>query len=244
VDARAEDVAHALVMLADTLSWGVGEHDICELLAEKSAEILGVTASALLVSSHGRPKLVATGGRPMSPDMLVEIQRAPGPCLEACHSEISIHVEDLGEYRESWPKFVSSVLGGGFRAVHAFPMAVHSEIFGGLTFFYDEPRNLSISELAIARAMTNVSTISLLQSRALREAGQSELHLQHALNRRIATEQVKGMIAERLKVGLADADDMLSRTAQQVQRRASDVAEDILAGTITLESILGLTDEP
>jgi GAF domain-containing protein len=236
---REEQVALTLVQLADTLSDTTDEHDMYEILAERSAEILEVTATALLINNNrGLPKLVATGGEAISFDTLIDIQRIKGPCLECCQTGQAIHVERLADYRDTWPKFVTSVLAAGFRSVHSFPMAIRDQNFGALTLFSAHDRSMSNSELAIARAMTNVSTISLLQSRALREAEEMGQQLQRALNKRIATEQAKGRIAQRLTVEISDADDMLNRFAETANRRSSDVAADILSGNIPLENLL------
>ena len=62
--------------------------------------------------------------------------------------------------------------------------------------------------------------------------------LQRALNRRIATEQAKGKIAQRLTVEISDADDMLNRLAEDAHRPSSDIAADILSGDIPLEDVL------
>jgi AmiR/NasT family two-component response regulator len=62
--------------------------------------------------------------------------------------------------------------------------------------------------------------------------------LQRALNRRIATEQAKGKIAQRLTVEMSDADEMLHQLAHDAHRPSSEIAADILSGDISLEDVL------
>lgn len=238
-ETREEQVALALVKLADTLNDSTEEHNMFELLAERSAELLDVTATALFINNNrGLPRLVSTGGEAISYDVLIDIQRIKGPCLQCCQTGEALSVENLAEHRARWPKFVASVMGAGYRSVHSFPMAIRDQNYGALSLFTKASRGLNRSEMAIARALTNVSTISLLQSRALREADEMGEQLQRALNRRIATEQAKGKIAQRLTVEISDADDMLNRLAEDAHRPSSDIAADILSGDIPLEDVL------
>ena len=82
-----------------------------------------------------------------------------------------------------------------------------------------------------------MSSIALLQNRAIAESHEVSEQLAEALNSRIAIEQAKGVIAERLSCGVDEAFARLRRFARSRQRRLSEVARDVVEGELTPEEI-------
>jgi AmiR/NasT family two-component response regulator len=90
------------------------------------------------------------------------------------------------------------------------------------------------SEQSLAEAfgeLADVATIGLLQARAIRHREMLAEQLQTALNSRILIEQAKGVIAERHRVEMDQAFTLLRRAARNRNRRLSDLARAIVAGT-------------
>jgi hypothetical protein len=100
-----------------------------------------------------------------------------------------------------------------------------------------EPLPLSGADLQLARALADAATIAVVQDHASRKAADRELHLQHALTSRTAVEQAKGMIAERSQVDMDQAFAALRGYARNSNRRLTEVAEAVVAGTIAIASI-------
>ncbi len=62
--------------------------------------------------------------------------------------------------------------------------------------------------------------------------------LQHALDSRIAIEQAKGVLAERLGISVGDAFEILRLAARSTRRTVHDVASDVLASSpVTPEAV-------
>jgi AmiR/NasT family two-component response regulator len=73
-----------------------------------------------------------------------------------------------------------------------------------------------------------VTTIGLLQQRAIQDGRMVVEQLQGALNSRVVIEQAKGVLFERLKLDMHDAFATLRSYARRTNRRLSDVARDVI----------------
>ncbi len=116
-------------------------------------------------------------------------------------------------------------------------MRLKSEILGCLKLFMAEPIELNAADIALAQALADVASIAIIQDTATRDAAIREGHLQHALNSRIAIEQAKGMIAERGKTDMDEAFARLRAYARNLNRRLTDVAEELVAGTLSVDVV-------
>jgi ANTAR domain len=130
-----------------------------------------------------------------------------------------------------WPRFTAAAAEVGFAAVHAVPMRLRTQIIGALNFFTIEPGPIDDTTLHVGQALADVATIGLLQQRAIHHRDTLTEQLQAALNGRILIEQAKGVLAERLHVDVAQAFMLLRQGARSHNRRLSDLAHAIVAGT-------------
>lgn len=77
--------------------------------------------------------------------------------------------------------------------------------------------------------------------RLLRVTGASfeqRAHLEHALETRISIEQAKGMLAERLRLGVDDAFELLRQTARAERRTVHELAAEVVERRETPPAIL------
>ena len=68
-------------------------------------------------------------------------------------------------------------------------------------------------------------------------------NLEHALESRIVIEQAKGILAERLRIGLDDAFGLLRRTARSHRLRVHDLAQAVVEQPETPAAILATLQE-
>jgi hypothetical protein len=132
---------------------------------------------------------------------------------------------------DRWPRFASAAIEVGFASVHAVPMRLRTQTIGALDFFTVECGTLDDSILRLGRTLADMATIGLLQQRAIHHRDLLAGHLQTALNSRVVIEQAKGILAERLQVDVDQAFVLLRRGARSHNRRLSDLAYAIVAGT-------------
>ena len=80
------------------------------------------------------------------------------------------------------------------------------------------------------RATSVDNAIALLQERSIAHAGVVTQQLQAALNSRIAVEQAKGAVAQKLGTSPDEAFQLLRARARSTGRSISDVASEVLQG--------------
>lgn len=234
---REQALAKAFVTLADTL---VADYDVIEMLHQLTIEcvdLLGVDAAGLLLSDQrGTLQMAAASTEQARVVELFELQSDEGPCLDCFRTSRPIAAPDLRDMTE-WPRFIAHTLETGYRSVYAVPMRLRNETIGALNLFRVHPGVLAADELRIAQALADVATIGILQERALRRREVLAEQLQVALNSRVIIEQAKGVLAERGRLDMALAFDVLRGHARSTNQRLSDVALGVVNGT-TAEAIL------
>jgi GAF domain-containing protein len=219
------------VELADTL---VDDFDVIEfmhLLTERSVQLLGVAeAGLLLIDQRDALQVVAASSERTRLLELFQLQTDQGPCLDCYRTGQLVSVADLPAAGR-WPGFAAAAAEVGFAAVHAVPMRLRTEVIGALNLFDTSPGALDEGRLRLGQALADVSTIGLLQQRAIQRRDTLTEQLQTALNSRILIEQAKGVLAERLQVDIAEAFTLLRGYARSGNRRLSELAQAIVDGT-------------
>jgi transcriptional regulator with GAF, ATPase, and Fis domain len=228
-------MADAFVSLADTLVRGFDIATVLVGLAETCVDLLGVTAAGLmLVDPHGRLRVMASSSERSRLVELMEIQNEEGPCLDAYRSSAAIVVRDLDVDGSRWPTFTPEALRVGFHGVYALPMRLREQTIGALNLFHQERDAVSPNALRIGQGLADVATIAILQQREMQHGNELNEQLQAALNSRIVIEQAKGVLAERERVDMDAAFELLRRNARSTSRPLSQVARLVIDGeTIT-----------
>lgn len=235
MDGRLVDT---FVELADTLTDDFDVIDFLHLLAARSVELLPVDAAGLLVvDNQGQLRLVASSSEQVRLLELVEHQYDEGPCLDAFRLRHAVTVADLNCDAETWPSFATTAIDQGFRAVHAFPMCLRSEVIGALNLFSTGPGELAPEDVRVARGMVDVATIGLLQARTIQRHEVLVEQLQTALSSRVVIEQAKGFIANSLGLAMDEAFAVLRRFARSHSRKLSLVATDVVNRSDTIQEL-------
>ncbi|SFR27921.1 ANTAR domain-containing protein [Lentzea waywayandensis] len=140
--------------------------------------------------------------------------------------------------RVSSPERLQSGEDSRWAAVDAFPMRLRTEDIGSLNLFRTSPGALPPETATLAQSLANVATISLLQVRTVRQGSVVAEQLRIALHGRVAIEQAKGVLTERLEIGVADAFSLMRTYARNTGQLLSDVAGQVNARS---PEVAGLT---
>jgi GAF domain-containing protein len=225
----------AFVSVADTL---VADFDIIEFLAmvtEYGVELLGVSACGILLADPGGSlNLVAASTEQARILELSQLQNDEGPCLDAYRTMTTVTCPDLATAGGQWPAFAPAALAAGFTAVHAMPMRLREQAVGAFNLFSAVPGGLDGETRELGQALADVATIGILHERAIRRQEVVTEQLQVALNSRIAIEQAKGVLAERLQLSIDDAFTTLRRYARVNNRKLAEVAGAVAAGELSI----------
>ena len=230
---REATLTRTFVELADSL---VDDFDVAELLtlvAERCVDVLDVDAAGLMLAdADGQLRVVASSSEAIRVLELFELESQEGPCVDAFGSGSRAMNVDLVTSADRWPRFSHEALAAGFHAVDALPLRLRGVVIGALNLFRAASGELRDADVTVAQAFADIATIAILQHRAASEASVLNSQLQHALDSRVAIEQAKGMVAERLAVPMEQAFEALRHYARIRNLRLAVVAQDIVTGVL------------
>lgn len=230
---REELLVETFVTLADTLVDAYDIIDFMQTLAERCVELLDVAAAGIMLADpDGNLRHVACSSEKMRLAELFELQLEEGPCFDAYNGQAAVTCDSLHDAQARWPRFAPHAREGGFEAVSAVPMRLRSDVIGALNLFSSRSAAMTQRDLALAQAMADIATIGILQERAIHDSRAFSAQLEVALESRIVIEQAKGIVAERDRVSVDEAFQLIRRFARDHNRLLSDTARQIITGSL------------
>ena len=237
--AREERLADTFVVLADTLVDNYDVIDFLQTLAERCVELLGTSAAGIMLAdAKGRLRHAACSSEQMRLVELFELQLEEGPCFDAYNDRQAVRCDELEEAKIRWPHFAPHAEEAGFVSVTAVPMRLRNDVVGALNMFSSYPQALPDEDLRVAQAMADVATIGILQERAISDTRTFAAQLEGALESRVVIEQAKGILAERLQIGVDEAFELIRSFARKHNRLLSETARAIVSGTLNPNALL------
>ena len=228
---REQTLAETFVVLADTLVADFDVVDFLHGLADRCVRLLAVDAAGLMLADQrGSLRVVASSSEQARLVELFQLQHEEGPCLECFQDGRPVAEPELAVAGQRWPSFAPAAVDAGFAAVQALPMRLRDEVIGAMNLFMNAPGQLDDGGLRVGQALADVATIGLLQERSLRHQEVLAEQLQGALNSRVAIEQAKGVLAERLGLDMGYAFELLRGQARIQNRRLAELATAVAAG--------------
>jgi GAF domain-containing protein len=233
LDSRDEWLARTFVELADTL---VADFDLIEFLstlADRCVELLPSAEVGLALVGVRGLQMMASSSERMRVTELWEVQFEEGPCFECYRIGLPVLNQQLASADDRWPRFAPKAREAGFQTVHAVPLRLRDEVIGAMNVFDASLRDMTQTESNLLRAFADAATIGILQERTVKQQSDLSIQLQGALNSRIAVEQAKGIVAERLKVDMDTAFGMIRSHARNHNALLSAVADALVRGSLS-----------
>ena len=239
---RESQVVDTFVALTDTLVSDFDALDMLTMLAERSTELLDVSAAGVILT-NGTGDGLSVAAASSERSRLLEVFAVAidaGPCVDCVRTgEPVISVDlDAETARRRWPRFVAGAAEAGFRAAHALPMRSHGKVIGVLTLLHTDPHTLDEADARLGQALADAATIGLLHERAVRHAETVHEQLQGALNSRVIIEQAKGVLAAQGDISPDEAFTILRGHARSHGLRLTALARDVVDRTVNLTTIV------
>ena len=162
---------------------------------------------------------------------LSQLQPQDGPCVDAYRRSAPVTVDDLHRTAR-WSELSRAAAAHGVRAVAAVPLGNEQSEVGVVTVYARGPRRWRRTRIKRAQVLADTAALYLRGRRQLVDATTLAGQLQHALDARIVIEQAKGMLAERWRIGVDEAFELLRRRARSKQIKVRDVAADVVTRRI------------
>ena len=218
-------LSDTFVDLADTMVADFDVIDFLHVLTDRSVRLLAASAAGVVLADpRGELRVAAVSSGQAGLLELFQLQNDQGPCLDCFRTGQPVTAADLTAAAQRWPRFAEAATRSGFRTVQALPMRLRDQVIGALNLFRAEPGPFDLAELRIGQALADVATIGLLHQQNVRRRETLAERLQAALNSRVAIEQAKGKLAERLGIDMDQAFSMLRAHARSSSQRLTDVA--------------------
>lgn len=226
---RDQRLANTFLALADTLVEDFDVIDFLGLLAERSTDLLQVSAAGvILTDQRGGWRSVAASREAGELIALFAAQTDQGPSRECVRSAQPVVSADLHADRQRWPTFTDQAVRAGFHATAAVPLRSRREVIGSLTLLHTETGTLGESQIEFAQALADMATIGLLQQRFARHDELLIEQVQAALHRRVVLDQAKGMLAEYAHTSIQTAHELLRDYARRNGQHLSELARQLV----------------
>ncbi|QWZ08754.1 GAF and ANTAR domain-containing protein [Nocardioides panacis] len=197
-----------------------------------------LTASGVGVSVMSRAGgVVATAASSPRSSRVEELQfeLGEGPCLTACRTGSPVLVPDLEQtVAVTWPGYASAALSHGVQAVFAFPMQDGATRLGALDVYRERPGELSDWAVARALGFAEVAMDTILEGGGVAAVDGSDVWDQQDVGFEVY--QAQGMVMVQLAVPPEEALARMRGYAFAENRSLREVAHDIVARRLVLES--------
>lgn len=198
-----------------------------------SATGVGVTVMA----SEGHPATVAASDARSATIEDLQVTVGEGPCIDAYTTGRPVFAADLAvAARVRWPGYAPAAQEHGVQAAFAFPLQVGAVRLGALDVYRDEPGGLSPEAITQALTFADAAMTGLLDAQQRANEDIDAPSLDDALDNQFELYQAQGMVAILLGVSLHEAMIRIRGYAYAHSRPLGDVADDIVARNIVLET--------
>ena len=230
---REGQIVATFVQLASTMADDFDVVEFLHHLVERSVQLLDCSEAGLLLEdAAGELRVMASSSERSDALELLQSQNSEGPCYESHRTGKAVFSEDIAAETGRWPTFAPAAAQSGFVSVHALPMRVQGKSIGTLNLFRNARGRIDDRDVTVGQAMADIAAIALVQERAVREKHIVVEQLQLALRSRVVIEQAKGVLAERLQVGVEDAFARMRSYARAHNQRLGLVAAEVASGRL------------
>lgn len=235
---REDLLAKTFVTLADTLVEEFDVVDVLTLLVDRCVELFDLAAAGvMLADAEGALQVAASSSEAIRVLELFELQAEQGPCLDCFKSGEPVVNHDLAVANGRWPDFAPVALEGGYRSAHAVPLRLRGSVIGALNLFGAVVTTLSEADALAAQALADIATIAVLSQRNVVKTALLNEQLTFALNSRIVIEQAKGVLSVQSGKTMDYGFSLMRNYARSNNRRLREVAEGVIDGTMSLETL-------
>jgi len=174
-------VAEGLREILDSLNSNMPLGEVLDEILEQAEQLLGAQASAIYRTQPDERMLIVQAARGLPDDYGTQMSMAPGEgAIGAAVAEHRpVHVLDLAAEHSKGAghtlrrEAIEAELAARFQTLLAVPMYIRDTVYGGIVFFYEEPRAFAEGEIELASAFCDQAALALENTRLRAQAAQA-----------------------------------------------------------------------
>ncbi|MFR0354891.1 GAF and ANTAR domain-containing protein [Streptomyces sediminimaris] len=237
---REQQLAEALVGLADSLADDIDPVVLLDRLVLGCADLSGADAVGVMVANpRGRLRLMAVTDSRAALLEFFQLQTDEGPCVDCYRKGERVDAPDLRDGARRWPQVAPFAVEHGFQAAHALPLRVHHQTVGAVNLLLSRPGGLSSHDLGLAQALADVTAVALVNwsPHPLRPSDVSS-SVQRAVAAKATVDIAIGMLVEQGDLSPAEARSALLAWSARSGRRLTDVAHGLVQRALSMAEVL------
>lgn len=214
-----------------------GEHDAPLQVCQVAVDALPFDGASIttMTDPHHQEPICATNEAARRITEL-QFELGEGPDLDAHKSGQSVLVLDIAEWGEHhWPLFAHAVGSEPARTLHALPLYADGASLGTLCFHSSTLAHLAGQDVATTRRTADMAAWAVLDVIAQETPHQEIDWLQGCLQHWVRLHQAIGVISAQMQVETETALTCLRAHAFASDRPLSDVAHDVVVGTLRFD---------
>jgi hypothetical protein len=216
---------------SDVVGW---MQRLCRV-ASRTFPATGVGISVM--SRDGEPATVAASDAHSATVEDLQFTLGEGPCLDAYSTGRPVLAPDLTvAARVRWPGYAPAAQEHGVQAAFSFPLQIGAARLGALDIYRDQPGSPSPQTIVQALTFADAAMTGLLNAQQRSNEVNGTPALDDALDNRFELYQAQGMVTVQLGIHLHEAMIRIRAYAYAHDRPLSDVADDIVARRVALET--------
>lgn len=202
--------------------------DILTRLVKDCANVVNVEAAAILVlDAHEELSLLASSSSAATQLELLQTLDVTGPCVDVIRTGEQQAAAGAAEMTGRWGEVGTAIVEAGFTAVHAYPLAWHGQVLGGLNLFSSDSPTRAPMPRALCQAFADVATIVVVNSAEV-PADELTARVHRATMQRQLIEQAKGVLSELYALDIASAGLRLEESAAAEHLTLPEMAQQVI----------------
>lgn len=232
---RERWLAETLLAMTDTVVDEFSLRDHLDQVAASFSQLMEDSPVAAAVVGESPRDAWTVGGTGPAARTLSEMEEltGEGPATEAMRNGRAVTASGTTDRGGRWAQLVPAFRALQLTGVHGFPL-LHRDAVLGAVVVYRRGEPPAATVLEAAEALADGAAIGIAQARTVARAHRLAAQLQVALNSRVAIEQAKGVLSERLAVPVEDAFSLMRRHARNHRIRLDSVAKEVVQGTVSV----------
>ncbi|WP_433393595.1 GAF and ANTAR domain-containing protein [Micromonospora sp. KLBMP9576] len=160
-----------------------------------------------------------------------QYQRGFGRCLDASPSGDSVSVPDMSA-ESRWPEWAAYARDRGVGSSLSIGLPIQQAVVGALNVYGDETHAFDPAAIAVAEQFAAYAAVALANAHLYDSAATLAEQMREAMRSRAVIEQAKGIIMGERRCSAEEAFALMSRIAQDTDRKVRDVAEALVSRAV------------